>query len=143
MQPIRIAVTVASIVASSVAYAGYFLDGNDLKQGFDTAARLRVTPGTWQEAAFAERSRAYVLGVVDGNFAGLFCLPPSVTVGQITAVVEKHLNDNPGQWNLAGSTVVTLALSVTFPCATLPPPNPPPTDAQPSNSKQKKGAAKL
>jgi hypothetical protein len=83
---------------------GYFKTGNDF-------------------LALRENAKiAYVMGVIDGisstypTSPGIFCLPPSVTVGQAMAVFEKHLNDHPEERHEGAATLIAFSLHEAFRC---------------------------
>lgn len=63
----------------------------------------------------------YIVGVadvVDGFLSEheLFCIPPGATVGQITSVVSKYMDEHPEYLHYVGSNSVILALGTAFPC---------------------------
>lgn len=58
----------------------------------------------------------YVIGIVDTADGLLFCIPNGATAGQLSAVVKKHLQQNPEDWNKGASDIVILSLEKAFPC---------------------------
>lgn len=63
--------------------------------------------------------QGYVVGIVDSlQKAGSssVCMPARVTVGQVTAVAKKYLNDHPEDLHYSAAGLVTYALQKAFPC---------------------------
>lgn len=58
----------------------------------------------------------YVSGVVDTVHGILVCTTGGVTVGQMTAIVEKYMRENPEEWNLGADQIIVNALRPIYPC---------------------------
>jgi len=113
--------TLAAILAFGLALFGtvasaQFFDGYQLKTWFD--ARDRVERGNYTSADVQHQAYglAYVAGVSDVVTGITFCASPNVTVGQLLAVVRKHLLANPEKWDKSGAALVIDALQQAFPC---------------------------
>jgi len=61
-------------------------------------------------------SYGYVNGVLDMGNGILFCIAEGVTMGQLIAIVTKHLKDNPEKWNQPAQFIVINAMKSAFPC---------------------------
>ena len=66
---------------------------------------------------------AYVVGVIDAwqdisEVSGkrAYCLPPEITIGQVSDVSAKFIIQHSEFWHLAGSSLVLAAIVKTFPC---------------------------
>jgi hypothetical protein len=91
-------------LACSGAHAG-FIDGNRLQQ--------------WSrggDSAGAGLFMGYVSGIADTGDGLLFCPGIRVVVGQLTAVVEKYLENNPEKWDYEAAPLVIRAMQQAFPC---------------------------
>lgn len=58
----------------------------------------------------------FVAGVHDAVEGRTVCSPDTVTLGQLAAIVEKYLTDNPIMWDMSALDVIELALSKAYPC---------------------------
>ena len=59
----------------------------------------------------------YALGVAEAaGLAGVACIPPDVTRGQIKDVVVNYLRDHPADRNKSAYGLVTTALQSVWPC---------------------------
>lgn len=95
-------------VLSQPAYAE-FKSGNQLKAQLENWES--TNPGI--EGAIGV---GYVVGVVDSRLGINYCLPSGVTLGQLTALVLKQLNDNPDKLHFSGDAHVVHILKNTWPC---------------------------
>jgi Rap1a immunity proteins len=99
--------------APSLASAS-FLTGNQLKEFCDKS------PNTLDGADCA----GYVIGVSDAFAASMaifstpkiYCPPPQVTPGQLMAMTQKYLTQNPEYGHLDASSIIFNMLSQQFPC---------------------------
>jgi len=57
----------------------------------------------------------YVIGITSAYDEVFFSTPSDSTNGQLCAVVEKYLNENPEKWNESALNLVTDALKKAFP----------------------------
>jgi hypothetical protein len=102
--------TLALCTCASMAQADFFT-GNDLK------ARLVA----WEDksnndSVSSSIGAGYVIGVADA-FNGIYiCLPASVTLGQVSAIVLKYLNQHPEDLHKWASVLSYNALIASFPC---------------------------
>lgn len=62
------------------------------------------------------RFSSYIVGVHDAFDGTFICTPGTATVGTITAVVAKYLQENPAEWPQSGDRIVLKALTKAFPC---------------------------
>lgn len=62
-------------------------------------------------------SRGYVAGVYDANIGVTFCTPPSMTLGQISDISQKYLENNPAVRHLPAEAIITFFLGKAWPCA--------------------------
>ena len=61
-------------------------------------------------------SMGYVTGVSDAYNGELFCVPQTVTVGQITDMARRALESRPQDRHLPADILIMLALFDVFPC---------------------------
>ncbi|WP_422057721.1 Rap1a/Tai family immunity protein [Sphingomonas sp.] len=93
-----------------------FYDGNRLY------ARCTTEKGEVTFYQYQAACMGYIAGVADatGTFraakGNAQCVPPNVTMQQITDVVVSYLRSNPGERHYAASTLVMLAIGKTWPC---------------------------
>lgn len=104
---VMLLVGVASPASSKTAWvSGNYL--YDLCKGTDTFGQVGCS--------------SYVIGVADAlnqiQVDGLsqFCVPKGAVIEQITDVARKYLNENPERRHFAAHSLVTTALSKSFPC---------------------------
>ena len=86
------------------------LDGNKLLDIFrkaDTTGN-NVDWGT---------SRGYVAGVFDSHSGVAFCVPPTMTLGQLADMTQKYLENNPAVRHLPAEAIIIYFLGKTWPCA--------------------------
>tara|TARA_R110000868_G_scaffold161706_3_gene392548 strand:- start:1981 stop:2322 length:342 start_codon:yes stop_codon:yes gene_type:complete len=62
-------------------------------------------------------TRGYVAGVVDANGGVAFCPPAPATLGQITSMTEKYLDDNPAVRHISAEAIIVHMLKKVWPCA--------------------------
>ena len=101
------------ILVSSSALAGDFWTGNKLVahlREFQKAERGSHDVDWESSGLFV----GYVLGVYDSDHA--LCAAGQVSLGQISAVVAKYLDDHPADWDKPASSLVRSALRRAFPC---------------------------
>jgi hypothetical protein len=95
----------ASIAALSLnAHATYFIDGNKLLNEMDNNSGRMYSLG-------------YVVGVVDSLNQVVFCLPPTVTAGQIKDMIHNYLRNTPAERHLPASVIIANAFIGGFPCS--------------------------
>lgn len=99
----RTLMTVAALVAMMMP--AYAMTGNQLViECVGTSYRL---------------CQGYIIGVLDMGRATQqppICFPPGVTLGQMTSVFQKFLQDNPARLHEDGVFLVREALDTAFPC---------------------------
>ena len=61
-------------------------------------------------------SMGYVTGVSDAYNGDLFCVPQTVTVGQLTDMTRRTLESRPQDRHLPADILIMLALVDVFPC---------------------------
>lgn len=62
-------------------------------------------------------SRGYVAGVYDANIGVAFCTPSSMTLGQLSDMSQKYLENNPAVRHLPAEAIIIYFLGKTWPCA--------------------------
>jgi len=82
--------------------------GNKLLDAFNKAETSNIDWG------FA---RGYVAGVYDSNTNVGFCAPTTVSLGQISDMTHKYLENNPAIRHLAADAIILYMLNKTWPCA--------------------------
>lgn len=100
----RRAVLIAAVLATSAQAA--FYDGNKL------LSRLQDRSGTNYLAALN-----YVMGVSDAFHGVTHCAPETVTAGQITDMVQRHLENLPSVRHHAADLHIEYVLRQAWPCA--------------------------
>lgn len=94
-----------------------FMDGHDLRELL--AANSRMDQGQEFRGDYEDSIEGigYVQGVFDA-YAGaeLLCAPRSTTTGQVMAIVDKYLNENPETWAMPATYLVLSALQEPFDC---------------------------
>lgn len=100
-----------SLIIPSLAFAEFF-SGNKLKGLLEKWERS--SPGI--DGAIGA---GYVVGVYDSRDGDYICPPSnaSITVGQVTAMVLKYMNENPDKLHKTGDFLTVLALMKAWPCA--------------------------
>ncbi len=95
----------ALVLLSGPAFGGSFESGNTL---------LPKCKGTGENYCLG-----YVAGVQD-MFSDMqdtpFCMPPNITVGQITDVFILHLEENPSKRHYTANSLFFNAMNDAFPC---------------------------
>jgi len=109
----RIIMGALLIFVSSVVNAA-FTNGNELQKWLSNSETAKDF--SFDQTYGTGMFRGYVSGVVDAGNGSLFCTGTGVTRGQYTAVIIKYIKENPEQWNLSASELVTNALKKAFPC---------------------------
>lgn len=105
------------ISISSVAHAGYF-SGNDMVKWADANDRVLAGRGAGYDEGHSAMIGAYVAGVYDAyKLGGGMCVPQKTPLGQLIAVVKKHLKDHPSEWHFTAEAIVIVALINAFPCS--------------------------
>lgn len=98
-----------SIILTAVLFAGaaqaQFISGNTLYE--------RMTSGNHGHIMW---SMGYVTGVSDAYNGEMFCVPQTVTVGQITDITQRSLSSRPQDRHLPADILIMLALVDLFPC---------------------------
>ena len=97
------ALVVALLPTPVLAEIGFNWDGNSLKElcGGDAYAK-----------GFCQ---GYITGTSKLTVSPA-CFPDGVTLGQITDIMIKYMNDHPEKLHLASGLLVTIALQEAFPC---------------------------
>lgn len=93
---------------SLTAHADFY-DGNRL---YELGKTLDTDHENYSQTIFFT---GYVSGVIDACNGMFLLIPPNVTVGQLSSIVEKYLRENPERRNLAGAVVVYHAIATAFP----------------------------
>jgi hypothetical protein len=103
------------VLAAAPAFAGSgYIDGHTLNN------RLKdydVPNKTAAQAVTGGNAQGYITGVADALDGVLFCIPNDVKVGQLIAMTERYLRDNPDKWNRNADTLIVESLRPSFPCA--------------------------
>lgn len=94
-----------AIAALGAGAAAEFIDGNKL------LADMNGTHGQQMSAL------GYVMGVADTLTGVVVCMPPNVTSGQVSDMVENYLNNVPRERHWSGDVIVTKVLKAAWPCA--------------------------
>ncbi len=93
------------LIAPSFVQAQFY-SGNQLKEQCNKAT------GSYGRGV----CHGYVAGINDAGGDILFCTPSNVTLGQITDMVIKYINENPAQLHNSADRIVISAISKDFPC---------------------------
>jgi hypothetical protein len=101
------------LVAAGRATCSQTLTGNDLYgQCFDNTGNANVNCTSF--------ATAYVLGLIQGqrdaHLGYLLCVPPSVTGGQLTLIVQKAMRDHPDLLNQSAGFIVLKAVAEHYTC---------------------------
>jgi len=112
----KIALGLLLLSICTLSCAG-FVTGNELQRLGRAHERWNDQNTSYADIVDGSRFISYIVGVVDSleNW-GIFCLPNSVTAGQLAAVVMKSLKENPESWNQPGDVLVAKSLQIAFPC---------------------------
>ena len=105
----------AALLFAQMAFAGFYT-GNDLKKWADASSRISQGTSFGSDGHFASTLKGFIVGVADAQEGDLICVPTGTTVGQITAMVVKFVNDHPEAWNKDAGILVMYALVPDFPC---------------------------
>ncbi len=105
---VSVFVVLSGAAMPNVQARGYFYDGNEL---------LRLCQ------ASATFCRGFVAGITDhqswverGDVRAWYCVPENATIGQLTDVVLKHLDQHPESRHNTAVSLVAIALYDAFPC---------------------------
>ena len=106
---VAVALVLVSAAASAQEYIGW-MSGNELKRFChgDLAVDQPICLG------FA----LAVAGIVATNepvYGFRACVPDGVTVGQLTDIITKHLNDHPEYLRLTATSLAVEAFAIAFP----------------------------
>ncbi len=94
------------LISSPVFAGGVFADGNELLRRCESK-----NPVDGMYCA------AYIASVHDfASSASKVCKPDSASLGQLTKVVAKYMNDNPTMLHIPATYLATMALADAFPC---------------------------
>ena len=97
--------TCLTLLLSANAQATYFNDGNKLLSDMDdTASTSKMY------------ALGYVAGVVDSLNQVVFCMPSTVTVGQVNDMIRNYLRNTPAERHLPADVIISKAFGVAFPC---------------------------
>lgn len=94
----------------SISVHADFLDWNKLRingQSDHEANRTNYGSGYFE---------GYIMGAVDMVNGIAICMPPTVTAGQVIAIVIKYANENPETWNKPADLIISKALIPIYPC---------------------------
>lgn len=105
----------ALILLPTQVQAVFFETGNALVNEMQEDEKVIANTGGSQFKS------GYYVGFISasfdlGNTIGIICSSPSVTVGQVTAIVTKYLKSNPEKWSEPATNLVNFALMNAFPC---------------------------
>jgi len=108
MNTVRAAVAGCVLVLSAVTVCAQasFLSGHVLKERLADA----------HDSSSRGMAVGYIAGVYDTSSGVLICSPTEVTTGQLAAIVQKYLADNPQTLHITAHQLVINALSAAFPC---------------------------
>ena len=96
---------IALTAALAFSAQAQFVSGNMLLSDMDdTASTSRMY------------ALGYVAGVVDSLNQVVFCLPSTVTVGQVHDMVRNYIRNTPAERHLPGDVLISKAFGVAFPC---------------------------
>lgn len=98
--------------AQAERFEAYFFSGNDLYE-LMTDETDRSTMAVYRRA----QASAYVTGISDATNNLDFCLPKTITRGQIYDVVKRHLQTTPQTRHFGAGLHVAYALKSAYPCA--------------------------
>lgn len=98
----RFAITLALVVTTAHAE---FKDGNKLLSELRGQAMERI------------HAMGYIMGVFDAGRGVTVCPPDGITAGQLTDMVQQHLDAIPSVRHLTADTHVNYVLSQAWPCA--------------------------
>lgn len=101
----KILVTLLAFVSLSVFAEGAYKSGNNVYNDLEDQLLVK------QAAA-----QGYIIGVADTLDGVRFCLPLSVTQGQITSIAKKYWEDNPQDRHYKASSTIAIAFQKAFPC---------------------------
>jgi hypothetical protein len=62
-------------------------------------------------------TRGYVAGVYDANINVTFCTPGTMSLGQISDMTHKYLENNPAVRHMPAEAIIIYFLGKTWPCA--------------------------
>ena len=96
---------IALTAALAFSAQAQFISGNTLYE--------RITSNNHGHTMW---SMGYVTGVSDAYNGDLFCVPQTVTVGQLTDITRRSLESRPQDRHLPADILIMLALVDLFPC---------------------------
>ena len=97
--------TCLTLLLSLNAQATYFNDGNKLLADMDDGSNTSKM-----------YALGYVAGVVDSLNQVVFCMPSTVTVGQVHDMVRNYIRNTPAERHLPGDVIIAKAFGIAFPC---------------------------
>jgi hypothetical protein len=100
----RLLIALTAALAFS-AQATYFNDGNKLLSDMEDSSNTSRM-----------YALGYVAGVVDSLNQVVFCMPSTVTVGQVNDMIRNYLRNTPAERHLPADVIITRAFSAVFPC---------------------------
>jgi len=100
----RLLIALTAALAFS-ALATYFNDGNKLLADMDDGSNTSKM-----------YALGYVAGVVDSLNQVVFCMPSTVTVGQVNDMVRNYIRNTPAERHLPGDVIIAKAFGIAFPC---------------------------
>ncbi len=106
-----IAALAAVLALAGMPAGAFMIDGNKL---YDACTGKETYDRTF--------CLGYVSGVHDtldgftADTGGKYCVPRTVSSGQLADLITKFLRDNPGRRRLAAARIVGEAITRTFPC---------------------------
>lgn len=105
MRTVRKVILAAAVLMTTAcpARAG-FVDGNEL---------LRLSGGSASERLYA---LGYITGVADAGHGAVYCLPSTVTDGQIMDMTERMLREFPERRNESADPLIMRMLKAAWPC---------------------------
>jgi hypothetical protein len=111
----RIILAVAILLVVADANATY-MSGDRLHQLGLAVARNAKGTSTDEDVRNGFTFYGYIEGVLDSVNDKEVCVPTTVTIGQVGAMVSKFLDEHPEGWHYNASSVVVVALQSTFGC---------------------------
>jgi hypothetical protein len=103
----------AAIAAPAPQADGSFFTGNDLHEVCQSTEGFHEVMCTVYIAGVND---AMVTVIASKAIKPLYCLPKHVDGEQLADIVRKYLKNNPASRHTAASSIVMIALRVSFPC---------------------------
>ena len=104
------------LLVGSTAYAGCFINGNELMKLSDEQSKGVKSGGFFnaQSAVRAGEFAGYCMGVVDATI-DQYDIPSGVGQVQIESIISRYLKAHPEEWHLCGADLVIKAIKQAYP----------------------------